>query len=416
MQSALKNSKIKMKNIVQSYPLEWLDLLITVTLNPTKTKVRAITNEQFNNIINRIPEENLRLQKLIKTHVFSTTKEAEIALLIKQYHSSLIALLDQTLENQKEDTSRKLILKKVFKVLLSNIDELLSFIETRFSTNLILDERVPEMYLSVTKKELKKKLDKLKSNASLTLKAHPAFEIILKRLYHFINSTQLHYEVTFRDIFYKKTLVQGLGGLEYNKEEVEAYSALDEFLIYLNFNSKAYMNLFTNHIAKQINRHDSTIEKMDTLLYYYKAFNQLHRKPEMILNPKFHDLETVLGNWFTQEILYLEKKLHLSVVPLQSKKKNPVDKQAIAKEKQKVLCMLSTDQMGLILRASDELRILVAKSMSQVFKTIVPHLSTPYKEDLSYDGMRSKSYVAEERDKQIAVETLERIIKKIKEY
>ena len=294
-----------MKNIVQSYPLEWLDLLITVTLNPTKTKVRAITNEQFNNIINRIPEENLRLQKLIKTHVFSTTKEAEIALLIKQYHSSLIALLDQTLENQKEDTSRKLILKKVFKVLLSNIDELLSFIETRFSTNLILDERVPEMYLSVTKKELKKKLDKLKSNASLKLKTHPAFEIILKRLYHFINSTHLHYEVTFRDIFYKKTLVQGLGGLEYNKEEVEAYSALDEFLIYLNFNSKAYMNLFTNHIAKQINRHDSTIEKMDTLLYYYKAFNQLHRKPEMILNPKFHDLETVLGNWFTQEILYL---------------------------------------------------------------------------------------------------------------
>ena len=136
----------------------------------------------------------------------------------------------------------------------------------------------------------------------------------------------------------------------------------------------------------------------------------------MILNPKFHDLETVLGNWFTQEILYLEKKLHLSVVPLQSKKKNPIDKQATAKEKQKVLCMLSTDQMGLILRASDELRILVAKSMSQVFKTIVPTFSTPYKEDLSYDGMRSKSYVAEERDKQIAIETLERIIKKIKEY
>jgi hypothetical protein len=30
--------------------------------------------------------------------------------------------------------------------------------------------------------------------------------------------------------------------------------------------------------------------------------------------------------------------------------------------------------------------------------------------------MRSKSYVAEERDKLIAIETLERIIRKIKEY
>ena len=73
-------------------------------------------------------------------------------------------------------------------------------------------------------------------------------------------------------------------------------------------------------------------------------------------------------------------------------------------------------QTGLILRATDELRILVSKSMNEVFKTIVPHLSTPYKEDLSYDGMRSKSYVAEDRDKQIAIETLERIIKKIKQY
>ena len=94
----------------------------------------------------------------------------------------------------------------------------------------------------------------------------------------------------------------------------------------------------------------------------------------------------------------------------------PRQKVFTGKRKQKVMCALSTDQTGLILRAADELRILVAKSMREIFKTIVPHLSTPYKKDLSYDGMRSKSYVAEEKDKQIAIETLQRIIKKIEEY
>jgi hypothetical protein len=54
--------------------------------------------------------------------------------------------------------------------------------------------------------------------------------------------------------------------------------------------------------------------------------------------------------------------------------------------------------------------------MNEVFKTIVPHLSTPYKENLSYDSMRSKSYVAEERDKKTAIETLEKLIEKIKSY
>jgi predicted metal-dependent hydrolase len=127
-------------------------------------------------------------------------------------------------------------------------------------------------------------------------------------------------------------------------------------------------------------------------------------------------LNDEICNWFLQEIHYLEKKIHLSEIPLQEQAEFNKSKANQEKPKQKVLCVLSTDQTGLILRASDELRILVAKSMSEVFKTIVPHLSTPYKEDLSYDGMRSKSYVAEERDKLIAIETLERIIRKIKEY
>jgi len=133
-----------LKNVNKSYPLEWLDLLITVTLNPAKTDITSITDEQLENTITRIPEENIRLQSLIKSQVFSVSKESELELLIKQYHSSLIVLLDQTLENQKLAVSNKTGLKDVYKVLLSNIDELLSFIETRFSAHLSLEERAPK--------------------------------------------------------------------------------------------------------------------------------------------------------------------------------------------------------------------------------------------------------------------------------
>lgn len=142
----------------------------------------------------------------------------------------------------------------------------------------------------------------------------------------------------------------------------------------------------------------------------------MHRKAGSALYPQQIDLKDELSNWFTQEIFYLEKKLHLSIVPLNDKTENTKEKPPHANEKAKVLCILSTDQTGLILRATDELKILIARSMNEVFKTIVPHLSTPYKENLSYDSMRSKSYAAEERDKKIAIETLEKIIEKIKGY
>jgi len=46
----------------------------------------------------------------------------------------------------------------------------------------------------------------------------------------------------------------------------------------------------------------------------------------------------------------------------------------------------------------------------------VPHLSTAFKRDLSYHSVRSKSYNAEENDKNIAIMTLEKMIKKIRSY
>ncbi|MGM1430186.1 hypothetical protein ACS126_13075 [Sphingobacterium lactis] len=82
----------------------------------------------------------------------------------------------------------------------------------------------------------------------------------------------------------------------------------------------------------------------------------------------------------------------------------------------KLVCTLSEDQIGIILKAADDLKIVISRSLSNIFNQIVPYLSTPYKEDLSPDSMRSHTYSIEERDKQIVIETLQKMIEKIKEY
>jgi len=243
-----------------------------------------------------------------------------------------------------------------------------------------------------------------------------AKDIVFNTLYSFVNSAKDNYPVTFQEVLYVKELLKELEALKEPVDKKNIYSSLDMLLIYLNFNSKDYKDYLTQYIADKINAYESISAKMDCLLFHYKEFNQIHRKAGTALYPQQIDLKDELSNWFTQEIFYLEKKLHLSIVPLQDKTENIKEKTLVENEKSKVLCILSTDQTGLILRAADELKILIARSMNKVFKTIVPHLSTPYKENLSYDSMRSKSYTAEERDKKIAIETLEKIIEKIKEY
>jgi hypothetical protein len=117
---------------------------------------------------------------------------------------------------------------------------------------------------------------------------------------------------------------------------------------------------------------------MERFLFLFKSFKQLPKKKNVIFNPQQPDLKKSLSNWFQVEIIYLEKKSYFSTGTTNLKSQND----QVEKPKQKVTCTLSTDQTGLIIRAADELRILLAKSMSEVFKTIVPHLSTQYKKDL----------------------------------
>lgn len=226
--------------MTQTYLLEWMDLTVTSTLNPGKTDLTMITPIQSKAIIKKATEQTFLIQSQFTVQVFSLTKEKQIKILVGNYYSSLLFLLDKITEINSSNDQYREHLKEVTATLISCLDELITFIESRFAN-------------------------------------------------------------------------------------------------YLN-------------------------------------------KPSPII----------------------EKKIYESSV--------------IDSSSSKVLCKLSTDQTALILRASDELKILISKSMNHLFKTIVPFLSTPNKADLSYNAMRSKAYVFEERDKQIAIETLERMIKQIKEY
>ncbi|MDM1048731.1 MULTISPECIES: hypothetical protein [Sphingobacterium] len=394
----------------KKYPLEWLDLLITVTLNPSNTDISVITQEQTEHIESRLREEILRLQSLIKGQVFSINKENEIDLLIKQYHTSLIALLDQTIKNQQLTAPKEKTIQNLNEEILTNLDGLFSFLETRFSKYISLDERVPAIYFDVAKRELKIKVDKLQRCVSNS----PVAKLLVHKLTHFITAPSHPYELTFRVVLYLRELINGLEEIDWIRNDREDFSQLEQLLIYMNFNSKKFMNILTDRLANEVNRYEQPVERMDKLLYFYKAYNQLHRKPDTKLNPKYRDLDTVINNWFSQEIVYLEKKLRLTVIPLQGNTETTSGNGTTPI--QKILCVLSTDQMALILRAIDDLRIIHAKSLTEVFRTIVPHLSTPYKEDISHEAMRSKAYNPEERDRQIAIETLERIIQRIREY
>lgn len=399
--------------MIKVYPLEWLDSLILQTFSPKNTIVNAMSEIDLSLISENISKESHKIQIQIKNEVFSLRKKRQIRLLVRKYHSTLIFLLDNVIENRKNEVFKAPSLANSIDAIINSLDELLSFVETRFSNYLSLDERIPITYLLVSRKELELKLDKLRRKKISNEIHRNAMEVVLSVLTESVKSDTSH-KITYRQIIYQKELLKSIEELNDTENNSSIFSLFDVLIIALNFNSLLYVNCLISRIVSDLESQATAVDRRNKLLWHFKEFSQLYSNEKIMFEPSQQNIKNILNNWFSHEIIYLEKGMEFTQRANTDIAIRENDR--VVANENKVECILSTDQMGLILRATDESRVLKAKSMSQIFKTIVPHLSTPYKKDLSYQSVRSKSYNAEERDKEIAIQTLEKIIRKIKTY
>lgn len=82
----------------------------------------------------------------------------------------------------------------------------------------------------------------------------------------------------------------------------------------------------------------------------------------------------------------------------------------------KIFCKLSVDQIGIILKAADDTKLIIASSLSLIFRSLVPFLSTENSKSISWNSMRKSTYHMEQHDKDIAIEALEKLIATIRGY
>jgi hypothetical protein len=291
-------------------------------------------------------------------------------------------------------------------------------IAERFSQYLDPDEVVPGSYLAKIRTGIARHVPSIKNNLLLSGSEDRLVSIILGLCDSLLKAVPGK-EVSFGQLTYIAQLISELEQMQPADGETAAFfPPLETLLIRMNFNHPFYVRYLTEKITEQVLSIDLHADRIKKMHYFYQHFHQIQAKKSVVYDPDCQTLQTVIGNWFAQEIVYIEKKFHSEPVPVQGQRKPLSKAKPVAKdsEQDKVLCILSVDQMALFLKAADEMKILSAKSMSSVFKTIAPHLATPYQEDISGESMRTKTYNPEERDKKIIIETLQKIIRKISEY
>lgn len=395
------------------YPLEWFDSLIVNTFSPYTDSISSISEYDSKVLCENIIGESQKIKVQIKVEVFELKSKRQIRLLVRKYHSSFVFLLDSIMESRKNERFISSGFVKIFDLIVTALDDLLSFVEIRFSNFISLDQRAPITYLIVWRTELQTSLEMLLKKKGLDEEQNKEFKMIINLLLSQLYGNK-KVKFTYRQVLYLRELVKELEEFSDPGSEIECFSSLDILLIRLNFNSTEYADYLITKVANYLSSFEILSERFENVLYCYTKLVQVNSNLKITFNPSQQNLITFLEYWFANEIKYLEKKINFLI----QEQNSLVNGNSIwqSQDNGKLECILSADQIGLILRATDETRIIKAKSMSYFFKSIVPYLSTPFKKDLSYQSVRSKSYNAEERDKEIAIQSLEKIILKIKTY
>lgn len=394
----------------EKYALRWLDLVVTTILDPTKTNISTIGPDELENFGSLMQQEITQNKTLLSQAAFRIFSKRKIQRMVGQYHRSLVLLLETAFDRHPQTAASSDKAVKLGKTAIEAINDLLDFIEHRFGEYIDLDSWVPASHLSAAKSGINERLTLITPWLKKATAGTPLLEQIMNAFSTITCEDPKKRRATFRELLYKKELCDQFEKLkEGSSKEQNQLGQLVQMLLFMNFNCRSFINYYTGTISARIRHIESPAEKRGELLLAQRDFNQLHYQSDLGLYAGQIDVRTAIGRWLDAELQYLERQQQWQAASPATARDEPGSTHG------KIVCLLSIDQIALLLRALDSLRIIQARSMNSVFQQIAPHLSTPRKKDISWESMRSKAYQFEESDKERVLKMLESVSRWITE-
>lgn len=377
----------------------------------TKQPEHQMTEEQTTHLIETISNEKVKIYEYLKTKIFNLKDEDRTRLMVQKYHHALILLINTAFNLQRNTRDLDISISEILEYLLISLEEIQQFLEVSYPAFLDPEKRVGLPELVTLKKEIEEKTPLLPAILETGKNSEKAISMVLMAFQYFIRRVDNQEPITIKEYEYHRLLLDDLLTRGSEPMILPDCPTLHEHLLFWNFNSEESIKYFRTGLEELVNENETNVAKLEFMRFQFKRLLHIPVMPKQIYDKNFPSMKSYFLGWLKNEIDYLEQKKE-GVDTL-------VEGFTGSKEKltpMKILVDLSADQIGLILRAADEARIIVSKSLSLVFKSIVPHLSTPRKDSPSWQNMRSRTYTPERREVVLAVDALEKMIGIIKSY
>lgn len=390
------------------YPLQWLEPLLQQYDTPLDYKRESEKGHRRIREAVHYAKANCEAVKLqIQEEVFTAGGDKKIRAVTNRYYHTVATHMDILNERLRNRFIANFYHVELIRCLSRVLGRLLDYLEHSFGSYLANDLPIPKEHYCTMEDQMEGWLAKLRKRFKKAQCPHcqSTGTVLVETLKGYYIKEQLH--ENYHAIRYSGQLAKALQALFFTGcGESILECGLTRFLIDRNFNARGFTEHLTTALSKSVMEHESPSSQMDRLLVHQKEFRQLNCATQECPETDNPNLAEYLDNWFTHELDYRKAMPDIIISA-------PEEKPAV---KAKVTCALSSDQAALFLRAADEMRILAARSMTEVFRSIVPHLSTKNKKELSYESVRIKSYNAEENDKQRVIRTLTDMIERIRRY
>jgi len=389
------------------YALETLDILITETVNPSKISIASLSGEEIDSYITTANEYKESSRLLLMDEAFTRVTETELELLINQYQLSVIRLLD-TIYNYQQITSPSATPNaRLYSSISIALAELLGFVEQHFSKYFNLDQKAPDNYLFVVKKQLAEQLTEIEQALPKTDTDQELINIVFSFLFNSFLNNKTNFN-TYRQLIYARELIRELND---SISGNSLCSSIEELLLYLNFNHIGFFKYLIDKLQDAGNQLRTEDAKIDALKYQRKLLRQMPDKPGFTLFFQLQSIKEQVLYWIEEEIIFIEsqnKQLQLM----------PEKKEDEQKTESKIIVALSVAQLAFFIRILNLGKIITNNNQSDMIKTFASNFKTYKTEEISYGSLYGKYFKPESstiRDVKDVLLRLINLINKIKE-
>ncbi|PSL40532.1 hypothetical protein CLV51_1311, partial [Chitinophaga niastensis] len=274
----------------------------------------------------------------------------------------------------------------LYKIIYSNLAELLFFLEQKFARYLDIDCKIPASYLITAQAKFQQDIEVLKESfAALNIDGQ-LLSIALLPFTEFLNASHTAYSITYQQLLYLREMGKSLFELLDASEEGEDLTdKLQGLLLYLNFNGIRHFQYWTSIVSSEIESLSTTREKLDRLMFLQKKISQATVKPGFIFNRLRAPLQSKMQSWLAEEIGYQKERGSLS--------SNVHLPDELSRWKDfKIQTVFSVPQLGHILKLLLDSGLYLNKNRSEVLD-FFSHFFTSVKQDnVSPGSLRSNFY------------------------